>query len=277
MEEIRVLLHDLIGAATPVEAITPVPAGWSNQVYRVRLPERTLFLRVPEDRPALPGIDRAREAGILRQVAGAGLTPPIVHSDPVTGLLLTEGVEGVPLSTASADPAALKRVGDRLRQLHALQAPTAYVHHPARWALSCLEGAVTLGLPVSRGALREARALADLPLEHSCLCHHDLNPDNLLLGQRIWILDWEYAALGDPWMDLITVVETLDLGRPALGILADAAGLALPEPAREQELRRMHRLGQYAWALTVLGQGPARNEGALRLQRDRALALLDYD
>lgn len=50
-------------------------------------------------------------------------------------------------------------------------------------------------------ALFAQYAVARPPL---ALCHHDLNPLNLLTDAsgRLWIVDWEYAGLGDPAFDL---------------------------------------------------------------------------
>jgi thiamine kinase-like enzyme len=34
-------------------------------------------------------------------------------------------------------------------------------------------------------------------------CHNDLNPNNLAYdGERVWVLDWDTACMGDPFQDL---------------------------------------------------------------------------
>jgi hypothetical protein len=39
-----------------------------------------------------------------------------------------------------------------------------------------------------------------------CLCHNDVHHLNLVDdGSRLWLLDWEYAAIGDPYFDLASV------------------------------------------------------------------------
>ena len=36
-----------------------------------------------------------------------------------------------------------------------------------------------------------------------CLCHIDAVPDNFLLSEKgVWLIDWEYAGICDPFADL---------------------------------------------------------------------------
>ncbi|HLJ68058.1 MAG TPA: phosphotransferase, partial [Chloroflexota bacterium] len=43
-------------------------------------------------------------------------------------------------------------------------------------------------------------------------CHNDLLPANLIDdGRQIWIIDWEYAGLGDPFFDLGNLAANLEL------------------------------------------------------------------
>lgn len=44
------------------------------------------------------------------------------------------------------------------------------------------------------------------------LTHHDLHPGNLLLDEDQWtLLDWEYAAPGNPWIDAVALDRWLGL------------------------------------------------------------------
>ncbi len=36
-------------------------------------------------------------------------------------------------------------------------------------------------------------------------CHNDISPGNLLIGDEIYLVDWEYACIGDPLFDLAGV------------------------------------------------------------------------
>ncbi|MEI7028179.1 aminoglycoside phosphotransferase family protein [Paenibacillus sp. y28] len=52
----------------------------------------------------------------------------------------------------------------------------------------------------------------------SCLCHGDFHPDNVLIGEQNWVIDWMTATVGNPAGD---VARTLLLFR--FGTLPDGA------------------------------------------------------
>jgi thiamine kinase-like enzyme len=39
------------------------------------------------------------------------------------------------------------------------------------------------------------------------LCHNDLVHSNIIGGETVRLIDWEYSAVGDPYFDLATVVR----------------------------------------------------------------------
>lgn len=46
------------------------------------------------------------------------------------------------------------------------------------------------------------------------LCHHDLNPNNILFhGHYVWLIDWEYARVNDRYFDLASVIVEFGLGK----------------------------------------------------------------
>ena len=87
------------------------------------------------------------------------------------------------------------------------------------------------GLPIQSGA-------AALELRQRCGRgrHGDLAQNNLLEGQQLWLLDWEYAQLSDPLMDLACVLAYYPAAMrhraefaAAAGLSAQAAGEALAQ------------------------------------------------
>ena len=57
-------------------------------------------------------------------------------------------------------------------------------------------------LPGAYGLIDALEAEAG-PAAAACFCHFDLLPDNLVRdGSRVWLIDCEYAAAGQPLMDL---------------------------------------------------------------------------
>jgi thiamine kinase-like enzyme len=43
------------------------------------------------------------------------------------------------------------------------------------------------------------------------LCHNDLTKPNILVGDTISFIDWEYASLNDPHYDIATIFQAFNL------------------------------------------------------------------
>ena len=68
------------------------------------------------------------------------------------------------------------------------------------------------------------------------LVHNDLHHSNLIGTERLYLLDWEYAAVTDPLFDLACVLAYYPQATPHADALLDAArlaGIATPEMLRQ--------------------------------------------
>jgi thiamine kinase-like enzyme len=184
--------------------------GLTNLVFRVESPAGNVCLRLPGAGTA-DYIDRASEARNARAAAAAGVSPEVLHFGEdgvmVTALLDAETMSPERFRTRVG---AVEHAGQALRQLHDLAQP-----FPARFEfLAMIEDYVRLlarlgvaDLPEGcREAVRGARdvqaALSTHPLP-SASCHCDPLCENFLdAGERMWIVDWEYAGVNDPMWDL---------------------------------------------------------------------------
>ena len=72
----------------------------------------------------------------------------------------------------------------------------------------------------TRAADREAPG--DAPIRP---CHNDLLSANFIVdGDRLWIVDWEYAGMGDPFFDLGNFAVNHELDADGEQTLLDAYG-----------------------------------------------------
>lgn len=49
-----------------------------------------------------------------------------------------------------------------------------------------------------------------------CLCHYDLNLNNILINKNVLtikIIDWEYVCIGDPMLDVVSIINSFDLSK----------------------------------------------------------------
>ena len=212
--------------------------GITNHNLKVTRPDGVVVLRVAGKDTDLLGIDRMVELAATRAAAEAGVGPEVVDFVEPEGWLVTRFVGGaIPPPETLREPEQLRRVAQALRAFH--QGPPL----PGRFdALEVVEAyrdtAVERGavLPAAFAAAHElARRIAGLRAEQPPRpCHNDLLNANFIDdGERLVIVDWEYAGMGDPFFDLANFSVNHELDAEGRAVLlaayagdAHAAGLA---------------------------------------------------
>jgi thiamine kinase len=227
-----------------------LPGGTVNESWRVDTCVGRFVLR--KDGPAWrrPGVERERELQLHALAAQAGIAPRIVNALPALGLLVCEYLPGHDWRAADfAEPRRLGQLGERLAQLHALPAPQIAPFAPLAifddYLARCTPQARAQGAALRPALLAGQQRVAAGGRPH-CIVHGDLVHGNLRSGERLWLLDWEYAQVGDPAWDLGCVLAYYPSARPALGSLLAAAGL--PD-AEESVLAAafVYRVLSWAW------------------------------
>jgi thiamine kinase len=234
--------------------------GTVNEVFRVDSAAGRFVLRLDGAAWRRPGVDRVRELLLHRTAAAAGLAPPVVDAAPqAQGLLIMEYLEGRLWHSSDYDDVdALQRLGERLYALHRLPAPLVDVFDPWQVALAYVRQLDAMHAVAIDGPLRRLQAVcAQLPLGNAAMSvvHGDLWQGNLLQGTRLWLLDWEYAQVSDPLMDVACVLAYYPAAERYRTELAAAAGF----DARAQDAALSARVYVYrglAW-LWHLARGEA--------------------
>jgi thiamine kinase-like enzyme len=201
-------VQDQLGplAAEPVA----LGGGITNHNFRVRFGAAEVVLRIAGHQTELLGIDRASEHVATQAAAKLGIAPAVLAFIPEHSCLVTAFVPGVPLAeTAVREPATMVEIARALRAFHehAPSLPASFdVPHIARdyVALARERGAALPSAAADAVALAERIAGALTGPEHAVVpCHDDLLGANLLGdGKRVWLVDWEYAGMGDRYFDL---------------------------------------------------------------------------
>lgn len=225
----------------------PLKGGLSNESFTVTDTSGSYVVRFGRDFPC-HHVFREREIMATRAAVAAGFAPELVHAEP--GVMVSRFIEGKTYTAADvlADRAA---IADLVRRFHA-EMP-AFVSGPGYlfWVFHVIRDyARTLQAGGSRlaGRLPEFLMLsaefeaAQLPLP-IVFGHHDLLPANFLHdGDRLWLIDFEYAGFGTPMFDLAGIAANAGFGpEPSAELLARYFGTA-PDPA----LLRSHAAMQCA-------------------------------
>jgi thiamine kinase len=152
------------------------------------------------------GLDRRTELQVLRVVAAEKLGPePVAWRLRPPAVLLTRYVPGRSWSDAELRaPSRLRQLAEVLKRIHRLSPEVPALNFPAR-----------LDHYAKQAALPEARALVAEALElirrlkprRDVLCHHDPIAANVIGRRPPLLIDWEYAALGDPMFDIALIAR----------------------------------------------------------------------
>jgi thiamine kinase-like enzyme len=244
--------------------LTPL-AGLTNRVFLVETGDRSFCLRIPA-----PGteaiIDRRAEQVNARLAAAAGVAPEVVYFGE-DGVMLTGFVPGDVLTPVRLrrSPGALQRAAAALRALHERTADFAGTYRVFDTMQSYLALLDERGAELSAGdrrLLAEATALRDALAAHPVRlrpCHCDPTGRNLIdTGERVWLIDWEYAAMNDPMWDLAYFSVESDLEEAADRDLLTAYLQRPPsvvEIARLEAVKAVCDLLAGLWALVQQAQG----------------------
>lgn len=145
---------------------------------------------------------------------GLAVPRPYELIEEDTGLSITfQRIQGPTLMKRILLPGFQKRYARLLASLHAdihrLQTDAAAPLRPMKEALiSSIRQAPLLTEQEKERIIRYTRSLPD----ENQLCHGDFHPDNVLLGDRPYIIDWATAMSGSPAGDAARTVLMLSLG-----------------------------------------------------------------
>ena len=184
--------------------------GLTNRNYKIVAAQGTFVLRLAGEGTEAY-IDRRAESHSARVAADAGVNAEVMFFDADDGTMLCRYVEGsVPLDQQGfKDLGAVARAGEAFRRLH--DCGTAFDSRFELFAMidEYLGLLADLGATLPDGyaavqhqadAVRQALGLHDLPLAP---CHCDPLAENFLdTGERVFIIDYEYAGNNDPMWDL---------------------------------------------------------------------------
>jgi thiamine kinase-like enzyme len=195
--------------------------GITNRNFRVNLGGTDYVVRLPGKDTDLLGIDREAERRATKQAAELGLGPNVAAMLDQPPCLVTCFVESREMTAAELrEPARVEEVGEGLRRFHnsGLELPTEfYASEIVRRYAEVSEsrgGTLPDGFEQASACARKVVKAVRKNPEHGPLpCHNDLLTANFLNdGERLVLVDWEYAGMGDPFFDLGNFAVNNELG-----------------------------------------------------------------
>ena len=209
--DIQEILQRVPGFASKENlTITELTGGITNKNYKITGDEESFVLRLGGNETKYLGIDRKVEYDCSRLAAQIGVAPePIAFIEP-EGFILARFISGKGVSAEEiGNEENIKRVLESMKAYHALDffpgsfSPFRVAEEYARTARS-----FKVKLPDKMDwYLEKSSEIEKAMYEREPLqlrpCHNDLLNGNFIDdGNRIRILDWEYAGMGDIFFDL---------------------------------------------------------------------------
>lgn len=237
-------------------SVEELPGGLTNRNFKVTTDGGTFVVRVFGGDGSLLFIDRDAEHLATLAAAEAGVGAPVHAYLPGEGLVVGY-IPGRTFTEADVrDPANLPRLAETCRRLH------AGPRFPREFDMFDVQRRY-LGIVRERGFRLPARYLEFMPLvsqikkclevrrEATVPCNNDLLAGNIIDdGQRLWLIDYEYAGNNDPCFELGNLWSESDLSPDQLEELVTAYyGRRLRHKiARARLLGLMAKYGWTLWA-----------------------------
>lgn len=225
----------LIAGADPTgnPRVMPLAGGTTNATFRVATAQGVFVVRLHEPHTVELGVNRRREAVLHAAAAAAGLASRVFAADPRGRFLISEYLEAAPWRVADlADLARLRELAQTLEVLHSLPPPTVapldlgtlMERHLDSIALLDREAGQALAPQVVQA--REVLARQADAGRAACIVHGDLAHSNMIGSHPLRLIDWEYAAVGDPLSDPACLLAYYPQLQAHGGLLLRGCGLA---------------------------------------------------
>jgi thiamine kinase-like enzyme len=192
-------------------SVIQLEGGITNRNFRVNFGGTDYVVRLPGKRTEILGIDRTAECIANKSAAGLGFAPGVAAMFEEPSCLVIMFVAGRQMSAAElGSPEALAEIAHDLRRFHDSETELPTEFDSFRLVEEYAETGRSYDSEPPEGygdalaaALRIEKIVRDQEDHQPVPAHNDLLPANFLLdSDKIRLIDWEYAGMGDRWFDL---------------------------------------------------------------------------
>ena len=196
-----------VGLDTRPVILEPLGGGRSNRSLLLESDGRKMVLRLNGVSALLPGASRKSEFSIWQAAAKQGIAPPLLYTDPDARYLVSTYIDNNLPAVPQPDETLIAQALNLLSRCHQLdiEAPVIdYIDHIEQY-WNIIEAKNHLSNPNLLKQREPMRSLLDSLINSDTptgLCHHDPVTANFVGNKnRLYLIDWEYAAMGLQVMD----------------------------------------------------------------------------
>jgi thiamine kinase-like enzyme len=187
---------------------TPLDGGITNNNFRIDIGGDSFVLRITGADTELLGINRNYEYAANLVAGKLGIAPEVYYFIQPEGYLVTRFINGRAIPPEEIrQPENIRRVIDVVRKIHTMQViPGTF--NAFRVVRDYTETARNYQVAFPKNydwlveRLQEAENALSVHPHKPCPCHNDLLNANFLTNGQLYILDWEYAGMGDAFFDM---------------------------------------------------------------------------
>ena len=197
-----------------VDEITNIEAlkkGMTNRSFLFSCRGQKYIMRIPGEGTGQL-INRAQEAAVYAQLNGQGICDDIFHIDPESGFKITRYFEGARVCDP-LEETDLHRCMDKLRSFHQLGLKVEHsfdIFGQIEFYESLWNGRTSVyrDYEKTKEKVLSLRSYIEQHAGSYVLTHIDAVPDNFLFvsdgdgAEQIRLIDWEYAGMQDPHVDI---------------------------------------------------------------------------
>ena len=240
---------------------TPLEGGITNLNYRVDTGGKSYHLRISGENTEMLGIDRQHEYRAHRFAGDMGIAPEVVYFIEPEGYIVSRFIDGRPMPPEEMrQPENIQKIAELLHNIHALptipgtfsafQVVRDYTEIALRYQVSFPEN--------FDGLISQMKSAETALGSHHFVpkpCHNDLLNGNFLVTDRLYVLDWEYAGMGDIFFDLANFSNNQELSEDDNQILLNCyfAQPTLQDVAHLNIMKIMSDFREAMWGLVQVG------------------------
>ena len=241
--------------------VTTLDGGITNSNFRVDVHGESFALRIAGTDTDMLGINREYEYAANLTAGKLSIAPEVIYVIQPEGYLVTRFITARPFPLEEiTQPENIRRVMEIIQKIHSMpEIPGTFSVFRTIENYEGIARQYNVEFPKNFDRLIERMNVAEAALmtdpEPLRPCHNDLLNANFLIDDQIYLLDWEYAGMGDIYFDLANFSDHHELSdKQDRWLLECYFGKVIDKQIAHLKIMKiMSDLREAMWALVQIG------------------------
>ena len=188
-------------------ALTPVAGGEVNSSFRLSAGDERYFLKLFDQDELLPA-PRKQQFDIQNQVAEQGLAMPIRYYNEALGFQVEHWYPGAALTEEHFSRSQkIQLFASILAKIHSLAVEAPLLPLPDIWQCYLDKSGLSQDKDYAQRYEKACEQWRQNCDQFTVLCHNDLSLMHICTDSGLKVFDWEYAATGNRFYDLMSCAD----------------------------------------------------------------------